>query len=306
VLAGHRRTFSEILGNAPDARDILNVTPGNFLWGGLLQSLGIAGRPGRPTWEVELGHTPAVLALIAGAIAVAAWRVRRDSDRDRLVLALALAVVISWLVQLDYFGVHPWQWLLALVPGAGAVRYPFRSQLVANFFAAIVVARALQAIAGARACSGEVDAGSPTKTCATRQFRRMLATGCAMLIVVEQINVDWPPTISRAARIAWLAAVPPAPADCRVFYLVPGATPVDKPGYEHQLDAMLFSQIRGIATINGYSSWFPAGWNLEEPARPGYAAAVSAWAREKAIDGLCGLDPRRGLWVPGLPADGDR
>jgi hypothetical protein len=320
ALSGHQRTLAEILGNAPYAGDILNVTPGNWLWGGLLQSLGIVGRPGRPTWEVELGHTPVVLAMIAATIAVTAWRIRSASQRDRLVLALAVAVVASWLAQLDYFGIRPWEWVVALVPGAGAVRYSFRSQLVANFFTAIVVARALAAMAGAaaRACSGEAETGSPRRTCATRQVcsisrsdligicsrRHVLAGACAILIVVEQVNTEWPPTISRAARIAWLAAVPSAPPECRAFYLVPNAAPVDKPGYEHQLDAMLLSQLRAIPTINGYSSWFPAGWDLEEPAKPSYPAAVRAWARDRALDGLCGLDPRRGLWTPGLPGAG--
>ena len=95
--------------------------------------------------------------------------------------------------------------------------------------------------------------------------------------------------------------MPPPPAGCRVFYLVPNAVPVEKEGFEHQDNAMLFAVVRGIPTINGYSSWFPDGWDLEEPARPGYAAAVHKWAKSKRIDGLCGLDPRPARWTVGLP-----
>jgi hypothetical protein len=83
---------------------------------------------------------------------------------------------------------------------------------------------------------------------------------------------------------------------------VPNAEPADRPGWFHQEQAMLLSQIRGIPTVNGYSSWFPDGWDLEEPAKPGYAAAVRDWATRNGIaDGLCGLDPRKRQWTIGLP-----
>jgi len=284
VLSGRKRTLAEVIANAPEVRDIVNVTSGNLLWGALLQRLGVTGRPDRPAWEVELGFTPAVLATLVVAVVVLAARLRSTSERDRVVLMLGVAVIVSLLVQLDYLGARPWQLIMTFVPGAGAVRYSFRSQIVANLFAAIVVARALEALAA-----------TPFDQ------RRGAALGCACLLAVEQINVDFPPTISRRERTAWLAALPPAPSGCDAFYLVPGATPVDKPGYAHQADAILFSQVRGMPTVNGYSSWFPDGWDLEVPAGPGYAAALRAWARAWRLDGLCGLDPGRGVWTRGLP-----
>ena len=64
----------------------------------------------------------------------------------------------------------------------------------------------------------------------------------------------------------------------------------------------MFAEIRGIPTINGYSSWFPDGWALDDPASPGYRAAVRDWARRNGIEGaLCGLEPRSGRWTVGLP-----
>jgi len=284
VLSGRSRSLAEVIGNAPEARDIVNVTSGNLLWGALLQRLGATGRPDRPTWEVELGFTPTVLVTLVAIVVVLAARLRATSKRDRVVLMLGVAVIVSFLVQLDYLGARPWWLILNLVPGAGAVRYSFRSQIVANLFAAIVVARALQALAAA-----------------PFRHRRGAALAGACLLVVEQINVDLPPTISRRERTVWLAAIPPAPSGCAVFYLVPGAAPVEKPGYAHQADAMLLSQVRGMPTVNGYSSWFPDGWDLEEPASPWYPAALRAWARDWKLDGLCGLDPGRGVWTRGLP-----
>jgi hypothetical protein len=65
---------------------------------------------------------------------------------------------------------------------------------------------------------------------------------------------------------------------------------------------MLFAEIRGIPTVNGYSSWFPDGWALDDPSSPGYTAAVRDWASRNGVAlGLCGLDPRAGRWTAGLP-----
>jgi len=65
---------------------------------------------------------------------------------------------------------------------------------------------------------------------------------------------------------------------------------------------MLLAEMRGIPTVNGYSSWFPDGWELVDPAGPGYAAAVRAWAARHGIGhDLCGLEPRAGRWSRGVP-----
>jgi hypothetical protein len=287
LLAGHRREFAEIVVNAPNALDIINVTDGNLLWGDTLRALGITGQPNRPRWEVELGYTPAVLAAIVAIIAFLARLLRldraADSNRHRIVILLGLGLLAFFLLQLDYGGVRPWAAVHALVPGASGVRYTFRSQIVGNLFAALIIAYGLGVLA-------------------TREgAARATAYLGAVLLIFEQANVDWPATISRRAKLAWFQAIPPAPAECRAFYLVPGAEPHAKPGYEHQTDAMLFSQLRGIATVNGYSSWLPDGWDLEEPSRTGYAAAVRAWAKRKGVSGLCGLDPGRAIWTIGLP-----
>jgi hypothetical protein len=310
-LAGHSRSFAEVAGNMPLWRDLLNVTPENGMWGVLSQRLGIAGRPDRPVWEVELAFTPVVLAVFAAGLVVLALRVARVSSigaapslplpargervgvrgrfheselskttADRFLLLMGLVVVALWLLQMDYFGVRPWQAVWAVLPGAKAIRYTFRSQLVANLFVSLIVARTLAMLAR----------------------HRIAVVVLAAVLIAEQINLVWPATMSRKAALAWIDAAPPPPAGCRAFYVVPGAGPPERSGPQHQDDAMLFAQLRGIPTLNGYSSWFPDGWALDEPASPGYRAAVRAWAEKNRIaDEVCGLEPRTGRWVVGLP-----
>jgi len=277
-MAGHSRDFAEVASNMPEWRDLANISPENAVWGGILRWLGIVGRPDRPVWEVELACTPMVLAVFTSGLAISAARTRDGADR--VLVMLGAAVIILWLLQMEYFGMRPWRAVWAAIPGAKAIRYTFRSQLVANLFVALVAARVLAGIACAR-------------------FWTSLLCG---FLVVEQVNLAWPSVMSRQVALAWIDAVPPPPVGCRMFYVAPHAGPPGRTGPQHQDDAMLFAEIRGVPTINGYSSWFPEGWALDEPESPGYADAVRAWASRNGVaPGLCGLDPRAGRWTSGLP-----
>jgi len=317
IVSGHSRDFAEVVSNMPEWSDLANVTPKNAIWGSTLQRLGIAGQADDPVWEAELGFTPTVLVVFILGLVILAARMhpppwdrgrpariphptlprlqgragwgRRDlrapsengeGSADRAVILLGAAVIILWLLEMDYFGVRPWRAIWAAVPGAQAIRYTFRSQLVANLFVALVIARVLAAIAHARVLTGLL---------------------CAVLLV-EQINLAWPAVMSRRAALAWIDTVPPPPAGCRIFYVAPHAGPEGRTGPQHQDDAMLLAEIRGIPTVNGYSSWFPSGWALDEPASADYAEAVRSWADRNGIaEGLCGLEPRAGMWTSGLP-----
>ena len=280
-MAGHSRDFAEVAANMPDWRDLANITAENAVWGNVLQRLGIADRPDRPVWEVELAFTPIVLAVFIVGLAVLTARMDRKSGRgDRVFVMLGVAVVILWLLQMDYFGVRPWRIVWAAIPGAKAIRYTYRSQLVVNLPAVLVVAHILANMAIGRFWSFIL---------------------CAA-VIVGQINPVWPPIMSRRAVLAWIEAVPPPPASCHIFFVAPNAGPADRSGPQHQDDAMLFAELRGIPTVNGYSSWFPDGWALDEPASPGYGAAVRQWAQRNGIAAsLCGLEPRSGRWTVGLP-----
>jgi hypothetical protein len=317
-VSGHSRDFTEVASNMPEWSDLANVTPENAIWGRALERLGITGQADDPVWEAELGFTPTVLVVFILGLAMLATRMRlplsllwergrlarsspsalspargggggRDARAprggsemaaDRAFVLLGAAVIILWLLQMDYFGTRPWRAIWAAVPGAQAIRYTFRSQLVANLFVALVIARILAAIARSRVSTGLL---------------------CAVLIV-EQINLAWPAVMSRRAALAWIDGVPSPLAGCRIFYVSPHAGPPGRTGPQHQDDAMLLAEIRGIPTINGFSSWFPSGWALDDPASPDYAVAVRSWADRNGIaEGLCGLEPRAGTWTAGLP-----
>src|SRR5262249_21030962 len=160
VLAGPSRGFAEAASTLPEWSDLANVTPENATWGSTLQRLGITGQADEPVWEAELGFTPTLLVVFLVGLAVLTAQIRasprpqragevREAAADRIFVLLGAAVIVLWLFQMDYFGMRPWQAIWAAVPGAQAIRYPFRSQLVANLFVALVVARVLAGTAGA-------------------------------------------------------------------------------------------------------------------------------------------------------------
>lgn len=283
LQAGYGRGLAEIFSNAPDTRDILNVTPGNLIWGDALRALNIVGRPDRPVWEVELGYTP----LVLGAFGLSVLALLHDRERPlaRWALLLSAGVIVLWLLQLDYFGWRPWTIVWSLVPGAAAVRYVFRSQLVANLFVSLVVAMGLARLA-TKERGGWVNVG---------------VLVVVAFLLIEQINAQWPATLSRRVKLAWLNAIPAPPAGCKVFYLVPRVPPVDREGWIHQADAMLIAQNRDWPTVNGYSTWLPKDWNLEEPASEHYPGAVRDWAARNKLEDVCGLDPANDRWTVGLP-----
>jgi hypothetical protein len=291
-LQGRGRTLDEVITYAPSASDIINVGPGNVIWGRILQWLGIVGGHGRPLGELELGYTPGVfgVCLLMTIVSLRSW-LRQSGKADGVtVAALALGASLFgfWLVQLDYFGFMPWALIWATAPGASGVRTTFRSQIVLNLAAALLVAIALDRIRS-----------WPRRPLTKRSFAAILI---ATLLVLEQTNRHEPKIFSRSSQWAWLARVPPPPSHCRAFFVVPGPAPPGTAWFVHQVDAMLVATLFGVPTVNGSTSVFPNDWRLFDPSGPDYAGAVRDWLSLKGLSrGMCGLDPRSGRWTEGPP-----
>ena len=292
LFEGRRRSSRGFIAYQPRFTDIINVGPGNLVWGALLDSVGIAARSNRPVAEVEMGYSPAVFATWVALTLVTARRLRHDpadtTTVDRVIVVLGGSLIAGWLVQLNFLGLHPWQILYFLVPGATGVRTTFRMQIVHNLAASLLVVLALERILAQRVLS-QVSALA-------------LAGGLAAFLLVEQIDPETPGSSSRARQWAWLQTIPAPPANCRVFYIVANPMPASAPWYVHQSDAIMAATLFGIPTVNGNSSIWPRGWELQDPARPDYLEALRRWVEAKHPGaGLCGLEPRTGRWVSQRP-----
>src|SRR6185369_16239985 len=83
-------------------------------------------------------------------------------------------------------------------------------------------------------------------------------------------------------------------SSCQSFFVkaASGGYP-ERPGAPaalYDLDAMFVALNHSIPTLNGYSAWSPAGWNLFNPTATTYLHGVEAWITQQHLTGVCAFD----------------
>lgn len=219
-------------------------------------------------WEHRLGVGPVTMAVAI----VGVWRLRREAWARALFGALALAGLAATLWP---GGFTAWRWVFEYLPGATAVRAVGRLSLIGLLGIALGVAVGwfhLRARAGVT-----------------------IAALLALLVVAEQVRLyaNRHPVRSWQERpFAVAQAIPP---DCSSFYLS-SLGPDLSQNETHDL-AMWASLVSGVPTINGWSSYPPAGWRLWESdaSDPSRREATRAALRDWI--GRWGLDGARSCWL---------
>lgn len=280
------RSFTEYLYWAPDIFNIINVGPGNAVWGPLVRAVTNSVDVRLPAIAI----TPTVqvfsLAAIVMGFSRKFWPVtdlgkcaRSSAVASGLIPFVVFALVVRW------HDFSLFNWLYYFVPGAGAIRLGFRGMVVANLFATLSVALVLN-----RAI---------TVLSATGGWRRrvVLIAGrlILVLLIVEQISLRPPEMLSRIDEHDRLGHIIQAPPICKSFLAG------DEEGHANfivQLDAMMVAITQGLPTLNGYSGFLPQGWSFYDTKSPGYVSAAIKWAADrKVLAGLCKLDIRSGTWT---------
>ncbi|MGH7212462.1 MAG: hypothetical protein ACREF1_13490, partial [Acetobacteraceae bacterium] len=162
---------------------------------------------------------------------------------------------------------HLWPWAVVfqVVPGAAAIRTPFRSEIVALLPIAACAAVTLDAVLGR------------ARGAIRRRGVMLVAFGLLAFAAMLESLWDTPPNgVSATRETALVAGLPAPPATCRVFGLAP-QSPGARRWWELQSDALMFSLHWRLPTVNGNSSWTPPGWGLPQPESPHYAAALAEW-----------------------------
>ena len=279
------RNYGDALYYASKWNDIINVGIGNLLWGGLFHNSWSAPSPA--SYEVSYAITPMLmLTVLFGAVCVV-WallaRVTTFTSSLRVVLALCCTTILFAVLPINTQIGSLWI-LVWHLPGADAIRAIDRLQVANSLVASLALV------------------GLGTE--AFRNWRRFRAStvlqvaGVVLLVVIlaEQLNTTSASQLRRSAQIAIVSAVPPVPSGCTSFFVIDSVRNHLR-FYEFQLSAMLISQRVDLPTINGYSGDIPPGWNLEEPARPGYLFWVRQWTTAHGLTtGVCEYDLGTKQW----------
>jgi hypothetical protein len=279
------RDFGEYLFFAPAFSDIANLGA-NFVWADLLNKIGLVFND----WSIAGGEKSFALTPILQIFTISSlliglrkryWGAGNHSELMRAIVIVAAIVPIAlFFVTIKIHNYSAFLILTKIVPGAVGIRSGYRAMIVANFFAVISVAFAIDRVLPM--LSQYSAAGLAVK------LARGSIVALMIISLVEQVNLRHGSLVSRAFERAHFNHVSGAPNDCRSFYIAP--EPGQPPAIV-QIDAMLVAQKVGIPTINGYSSNVPFGWELLDTADAIYEQYARAWAARRGIEaGLCRFD----------------
>lgn len=254
--------------------DPVNVGEGNLLWGWIASAIrwavqGTAQERAFLDWEHHSGFPLLLFALACAA----GWRaIRRPGPR--FACAFALAIAVSWVLTMRVWQVSPWILVHHLLPGASGVRVVLRYQLFLTLPVLLLAGMAFRE--------------------RLSQTKPLIAAGIVALLVLEQINVASPATLSRKEQLRDFALVPRPPADCRAFYIVTARAhePPPNPLYPHNVDAMFLAAQWRLPTFNGFSTFNPPDWDFADSFAADYDQRAMVYARAYRLTGLCRLDMR--------------
>lgn len=270
----------------PDYERISGFTPTVVLVF-VLALVAVAGALVRPATRVGQGITPGVTTDFFKDFAVLNLTERRI-HAGRLTLACALTAIAFWLLSSRWGEFSAWYWVYSYVPGGTAMRVPSRLLLFLSVLVIPVVVYALYQ---------------------WHKSSRYLPVFLASFLLLEQVNTGSVHNLSRESELKLLQQTPAPPQGCQAFY-VSISRPIQT-GYSlldgfyiPNVDAMVLASHWRVPTLNGMSTWAPAGWALERPESPGYEEAVESWVRLKGLDPLtlCALNMQTNAWqFPAFP-----
>jgi hypothetical protein len=188
-------------------------------------------------------------------------------------LAVSFLVLI---IPLTFQGFSIWRTLIEPLPGFTAIRDPRR--IIYLYELAVVFAVGLFL---------------------TRLPSQSVLRVSATLLALVLLATDWNREGFRTSRQIltfdrWVGEPIQVDASCRSFFIKAGSAEYTSRS-EHMwtlygIDAVFISLKHAIPTLNGYSAWFPEGWDLMNPPEPEYEGHVREWIARHQLRGVCVLD----------------
>jgi Carbohydrate binding domain len=283
---GHR-SIEETLYFMPRPIDIVNTGPANAVWGGLVRKVIKIDDP-IVAAERAIGWPLLTLIFSFGFGVAELWKLRSSkSARERVSRGIASALILTsaliWIFQIKFHNDFTlWRLIYHAVPGATAIRVTGRMSLITNAGFVLLITLAVGRLWTAR-------------------LNRVLGIAAVLITVLalaEQLNFGSTHNISRREERHRFAKIRQPPSSCSSFVAIRN---ISGNALELQTDAVTVANRFEIPTMNGYSAWKPAGWNLFNLSDASELNEARWWAASSNITtGACVLDLSSGLWSPTL------
>ena len=283
------RTLGEAIKSLPQPWDFINHSGTNLLWGKINNHL--HAYDAFRWWELELGPTPLLCALILGSslVLIRNWKACKKDGRV-FYLITGTALVISFIMMVRIGLLSLWVFPYYLIPGGDGIRVGIRFMVLLIVPAVPVIIWGLQAME--RRLQGTAG--------------RALVTVLALFVLAEQVQLVSAARIDRIEQLQTLAQLPDPPEDATAFI------PVTWKSQAHQTDAIqagviLYAQHWDLPVCGGRSGFPPPGWTLSELIPPQVYANAFHWAEFKSIQGkLYFFNVDNSTWGRELPPIGER
>ncbi len=258
----------------------LFIGAGVFFWIYLDAFSEHRGFPKEEVWHALVERDPYLSVrtfVLCAAVAVLAWvpwlRVDRRAKRYGLWLVAVSACV--WLIPLRFGDVSIWTAFVARLPGFGVIRDPKRIIYLYELAAVIAIAAIV----------------APPSTRAYRLSVIMFALAL-MLAHPNRERFDY--ERSNAVFDRWVAAPTVIDPSCRSFFILKASAEYmsrsPHMGSLYGIDATFVALNHSRPTLNGYSAWYPDGWELWNPQEDTYPGRVRRWIETHNLSGVCEFD----------------
>jgi hypothetical protein len=285
-------TKTNYMANAATFRDIINVSDGNLMWGWLLRASHVIPIHRLQMTELHLAVTP-LLVIVVAAGNIILFRRRHTSMYCRTAAALCSAIFFGYamlyLCTITIRGTTSiFFFVQDFVPGAVAIRFGFRSQVLSAGFMSLAFAAAAEAYIR---LGNDRSVGWRWLKVPARDIAVLVV---AAILALEQVDLHSLARLNRIREETMLADTPPPPVECRVFAIYNDSSRMLQAIHT---DAMRISQRFEIPTVNGYSGGNPPGWDFGNVWESTYLDKVRRWVRDKKVAGpLCLYDATVKRW----------
>jgi hypothetical protein len=260
--------------------------PAENLTNSLVAVNGSLSTMARAILETHGGYETLRTFKFVALIALLVWVPVFKADRRTRLLCLyaLLLTIVVLLIPLTFNGFSIWRAFFAPLPGFSVIRDPKR---IAYLFelAAVVAAGAMMSSLPARS-----------------SLRVTIALVLLALLMTERNRTVFDYLRPNATFERWVSAPLSIDPSCRSFYVAPADSAYTQRSNDrwtlYSIDAMFIALNTPVPTLNGYSAWFPPGWNFQDPEDPGYRDAVRRWATMNQLTGVCELDLTKRVMVP--------